>query len=124
MTEEQIKQKAEEYANKVNAFAEDESVYFAAKAGYVSGAHSRDDEIEHMKNESTAIMDEACALKTELDKLRNPWISGENHPTDVTKDYLLEYEDGSYIVAMWDSSMWMSKDLHPLKDPKKWMYIP
>ena len=50
--------------------------------------------------------------------------SGEKHPADVTKDYLLEYEDGSYIVAMWDSSMWMSKDLHPLKDPKKWMYIP
>ncbi len=44
--------------------------------------------------------------------------------TDITKDYLLEYENGSYIVAMWDSSMWMSKDLHPLKDPKKWMYIP
>ena len=56
-------------------------------------------------------------------KLHNLWISGESHPTDVTKDYLLEYEDGSHIVAMWDSGMWMSKDLHPLKNPKKWMPI-
>ena len=49
MTEEQIKQNAEEYAHKVNAFAEDESVYFAAKDGYVSGAHSRNEEVENLE---------------------------------------------------------------------------
>jgi hypothetical protein len=53
MTDEQIKQNAEEYAHKVNVFAEDEDIYLAAKNGYVSGAHSRDEEIERLKNEAT-----------------------------------------------------------------------
>ena len=112
MTEEQIKQNAWNDLGKYSSCDENEWI-----DGYVIGVHSRDEEVKRLYNSLEH-------FRSIINNLRNPWINGEKHPTDVTKDYLLEYEDGSYIVAMWDSSMWMSKDLHPLKDPKKWMYIP
>lgn len=49
MTDEQIKQNAEDFARKVNTFAEDESVFFAVKDGYIAGAHSCDEEIKQLK---------------------------------------------------------------------------
>ena len=112
MTEEQIKQNAWNDLGKYSSCNENEWI-----DGYVIGAHSRDEEVKGLYSNLEH-------FRSIINNLRNPWISGEKHPADVTKDYLLEYEDGSYIVAMWDSSMWISKDLHPLKDPKKWMYIP
>lgn len=119
MTEEQIRQNAEVYAKeRCIRYNEQYGVCYDA---YITGAHSRDEEIEQLKNDYHYMF---CELANKVEQLRNPWISGESHPTDVTKDYLLEYEDGSHIVAMWDSGMWMSKDLHPLKNPKKWMPIP
>ena len=119
MTDEQIKQNAEVYVELLTAGNKEHyrTIYTAAKEGYETGAHSRDEEVKRLYNSLEH-------FRSIINNLRNPWINGEKHPTDVTKDYLLEYEDGSYIVAIWDSSMWMSKDLHPLKDPKKWMYIP
>lgn len=140
MTEEQIKQNAEEYA--INSGYEPlpkcgwidcttTDTYGISVDSYIAGAHSRDEEIEELQKENLYMesllsmhrkMTGECELK--LQKLRNPWISVEKHPDDVTKDYLLEYEDGSHIVAIWDSGMWMSKNLHPLKEPIRWMSIP
>lgn len=117
MTAEQIKQNAEDYAWKKIQRTSDKQFTQALVEAYISGAHSRDEEVKGLYSNLEH-------FRSIINNLRNPWISGEKHPTDVTKNYLLEYEDGSYIVAMWDSSMWISKDLHPLKDPKKWMYIP
>ena len=126
MTEEQIKQNAWNDIGKYSQCDENEWI-----DGYVIGAHSCDGEANHWKESYEELVEIANDLQSdnqklmiENAKLRNPWISGEKHPTDVTKDYLLEYEDGSYIVAIWDSGMWMSKDLHPLKEPQKWMHIP
>ena len=75
MTEQQIKQNAEQYALKKTLVSTDS--FHGMVEDYIAGAHSRDEEIERIKNEATAIMDEACALTIELNKLRNPWISVE-----------------------------------------------
>ena len=120
MTEEQIKQNAETYARQVTNSNSKKELCTTIN-DFIAGAHSRDEEIEQLKNDYHYMF---CELVNKVEQLRNPWISGEKHPTDVTKDYLLKYEDGSHIVAMWDSGMWMSKDLHPLKNPKKWIPIP
>lgn len=85
MTEQEIKQRAEEYANKVNAFAEDESVYFAAKDGYVSGAHSRDEEIKHLEEQLEITACDMIAYKAQVEQLRNPWISVEERLPEKTK---------------------------------------
>ena len=48
------------------------------------------------------------------------WVDGSKKPTDVTKNYILDYGHGIYIPAIWDSGMWMTNDLHPLKNPIRW----
>lgn len=104
MTKQEIKQRAEEYANKVNAFAEDESTYLAAKDGYISGAHSRDEEIlklqENIGSMETYIKAEKDCMQDEIDKmqeqlkmnaeniqkLRKPWISVEERLPEEETD--------------------------------------
>lgn len=121
MTEEQIKQNAEAYANKSRQYYLEVGCYEWICDAHEAGAHSLDEEIEQLK---TAISSAQKAMAELAEMVRNPWSSIEKHPDDVTKDYLLEYEDGSHIVAIWDSGMWMSKNLHPLKEPIRWMPIP
>ena len=136
--EEQIKQNAYNYAhtNDHNWVWDDSGenrvdISEEISEAYIQGAHSRDDEIKHITRIATTYKADAQDTVAEcerlhdiIDKLRNPWISVEEHPDDVIEDYLLEYEDGSHIVAMWDSGMWVSKNLHPLKEPTHWMPIP
>lgn len=135
MTEEQIKQNAIKAAAEFKDWHHPQMSFYD---GYIAGAHSLADEIKELKENLGSLQEQYDSLfegfkkrgtklgelMKENVKLRNPWISVEEHPTDVTKDYLLEYEDGSHIVAMWDSGMWMSKNLHPLKEPTRWMPIP
>lgn len=71
MTDEQIKQNAEEYAHKVNVFAEDENIYLAAKDGYMSGAHSRDEEIKELQVELMKQKECIKDYKEKLEFLKN-----------------------------------------------------
>lgn len=75
MTDEQIKQNAKEYAHKVNVFAEDEDIYLVAKDGYVSGAHSRDEEVEILQNQIEELSEQLKMNAENIQKLRKPWIN-------------------------------------------------
>lgn len=83
MTSEQIKQKAERYAE----------TYVSKTAAYIAGAHSRDEEIKELKakyiqgakdeikmhcEEVKRLSSVISKLKSENNKLRNPWISVED----------------------------------------------
>lgn len=67
MTDEQIKQNAEEYAeqNKVN-FSEDKNFevydYDEQKEAYLAGAHSRDEEVEKLMKRIDELEDEVAQL--------------------------------------------------------------
>jgi len=107
MTEQEIEQRAEEYANKVNAFAEDESVYFAAKDGYVSGAHISDEEIKHLEEQLERTSRDMIAYKTQVEKLRYPWIS--------VKERLPEKKDGkirSDLLLVTLGQYWTAAEYH------------
>ena len=50
------------------------------------------------------------------------WVDGSKKPTDVTKEYIICYGN-FYMPAIWDSGMWMTHDLHPLKKPDRWAEV-
>lgn len=122
MTEEQIKQNAEAYACPENSCLSDIEKE-RVMTHFIAGAHSRDEEFALLKAEiedDNAVMKQ---LKDELAKAENPWRDGNEKPQDIYCDYLLDYGE-HYRAAMYDSGMWMSYDLHPLKQPIRWMPIP
>ena len=137
MTEQEIKQNAKEYAfHKLDYSRKrhSENPYLAWKEGFEDGAHSRDEEVERIKNEAAAIMDEACALKTELNKLRNPWrdASVEKPPYDPDCDdetsvyVIVRQEQGNLLEAYYDydNNDWRDREHNwRLKDPTHWMHI-
>lgn len=102
MTDEQIKQNAEAYARRVaeSHIIEKRPAYFAAFNAFISGAHSRDEEIEELKGKierQKAIITvdglNEKALWKELDQLRNPWIKpSEQMPVDGDDIVYLLYE--------------------------------
>ena len=131
MTKEQIKQNAEAYAIKKTLTSTDS--FHGMVENYLAGAHSRDEEIECIKNEATAIMDEACALKTELNKLRNPWISVEERLPEEDKDnkgYSVEviglFLDGSVCKCYCgiEEGIWFFVDGWTCDRPTHWMPMP
>lgn len=86
MTDEQIKQNAEEYAeqNKVN-FSEDKNFevydYDEQKEAFIAGAHSRDEEVNHWKESYEELAEIANDLQSDNQKLMienarlsNKWI--------------------------------------------------
>lgn len=93
MTDEQIKQNAEAYADVFGRHMVD---YYGVKDAYIAGAHSRDEEIEslqkqivHLSQREQMLFDREVELIAENDQLRNPWISvkdrlpkGEDNPDE------------------------------------------
>jgi hypothetical protein len=89
MTEEQIKQNAEKYADVFGRHMVD---YYGVKDAFIEGAHSRDEEIKELKEEIESLQEQynTCfdgftkrgtkmgELMKENVKLRNPWISVED----------------------------------------------
>ena len=131
MTEEQIKQNAEEWVKSLiseedGGYNENDVSLFLIKNAFIAGAHSRDEEIERIKNEAAAIMDEACALKTELDKLRNPWISVEERLPKVGEFVFVSLANG-YVCrgVLYDDveEIWYV-DEYGIVDVTHWMPIP
>lgn len=102
MTEEQIRQNAADY---VYNFQPTGVITEDRLKCYIAGAHSRDKEIECIKNEAAAIMDEACALKIELDKLRNPWISVNERLPEEFQIVFVHMQGGSCDSAIYTNGV-------------------
>ena len=79
MTDEQIKQNAEAYARRVaeSHIIEKRPAYFAAFNAFISGAHSRDEEIGRMNTTIRLYANQIAQLRKEIEQLRNPLISVE-----------------------------------------------
>lgn len=73
MTEEQIKQNAEVYAEE-RCIRYNEQ-YGACYDAYIAGAHSRDEEIVGYQSQINMMADALQQCMDELNKLHNPWIS-------------------------------------------------
>lgn len=76
MTDEQIKQNAEEYANTFQnmcGFYERENCI----KDFIAGAHSRDEEIGRMNTTIRLYANQISQLRKEIEQLCNPWISVE-----------------------------------------------
>ena len=127
MTDEQIKQNAEQYAEEHMVRTdgggwEEEYDYEEQKAAYIAGAHSRNDEIEH-KNTAIKELGKVCGdllvenlnLKTDLYKLQNPWIS--------VKDRLPEEEVNNIsipVAAITNEGYWFKGQYD--YDNKEWFF--
>lgn len=101
MTEEMIKQNADAYASTKEMHSPRSQDVELDKLmiieDYIAGAHSRDEEIEKIKEGKcslrrslhrriSALVKEIDGLEDELKKLRNPWISVEERlPQKINK---------------------------------------
>ena len=82
MTDEQIKQNTEAYADKAAPITEQKTgiplaIHTAAKVAYLAGAHSRDEEIKELEERIKALDMNLVEQQLENQQLRNPWISVE-----------------------------------------------
>ena len=84
MTAEQIIQKAEAFAMKVaeSHIVEKRPAYIAAFNAFMSGAHSRDEEIKQWKDSKHKLR---MRLMQQIHELRNPWISVEERLPELSK---------------------------------------
>lgn len=111
MTDEEIKQNAGIFASFGRESFQPQKEYELLVEGYIAGAHSRDEEIEKLKerlmlaDESIADADKWIAkykldianLEAKLDQLRNPWISvKERRPNYPESEYDI---DNMYLVC-------------------------
>lgn len=112
MTDEQIKQAADAYAELLTAGNKEHyrAIYIAAKEGYETGAHSRDEEVEELQEEFESLRkgfyergDKLKKLMLENNKLRNPWISVEERLPEKWKRIKVQSGTGE---ACW---AWVSK---------------
>jgi hypothetical protein len=85
MTEEQIKQIAEAYADSMIEIR-GELEWCATRDDFIAGAHSRDEEIEELELSLEAAADVVKILTKQSNELRNPWISVEKRLPAPRKD--------------------------------------
>jgi hypothetical protein len=101
MTEEQIKQNAEQYAEAHMVRTdggdswEEEYDYEEQKAAYIEGAHSRDEEIKELNGQVTLHKDRADYYHDIYMKLRNPWISVEERLPEEHSKVLIMFCNGT-----------------------------
>lgn len=81
MTEEQIKQRAEKYAES----------YISKTMAYIGGAHSRDEEVEMLQNQIEELSEQLKMNAENIQKLRNPWISVDERLPKKDGEYVLVY---------------------------------
>ena len=119
MTEEQKKQNAHDYTYTNNhnwtwSDSGESRVDISAEISdaYIEGAHSRDEEINELKDrierqKATISFDDLNeeALRKELNQLRNPWISVEERLPEDNNTVLL-WLGGCYKVAIIRDNKW------------------
>lgn len=120
MTDEQIKQNAEEYANEHMVRTdggggwEEEYDYEEQKAAYLAGAHSRDEEIKELEKKvsanETVIVTAKATISTQeeiIKQLSNPWISVKDRLIEDNKTVLVWF-GGYYTVAVLRDNEWIT----------------
>lgn len=105
MTEEQIKQRAEEYALKRTLVSTDS--FHGMVENYLAGAHSRDEEIKRLYNSLEH-------FRSIINNLRNPWINASKQlppegkeGSNLSIDCLVMAGNGNsffYVLAWYDYS--------------------
>lgn len=80
MTDEQIKQNAEDWVKPLigeqdGKYNENDVSLSLMKNAFIAGAHSRDEEIEVLEHQLNNTSINLKIARKELDQLRNPWIS-------------------------------------------------
>jgi len=137
MTEEQIKQNAEDYINEnTQGVVIDANTRNFLLDVYLAGAHSRDEEITRLSAEIKDDNYVISKLQDELNQLRNPWISVKDHLPDYPES---EYDiDNMYLVCREGSSLafpaifrrdgkWYIFDNTQIREiiaPDYWMHMP
>lgn len=159
MTNEQIKQNAEAYAKKHEKVLhyyhgeEPETDFEDKKNAYIAGTHSRDKEIEELKEEIESLKEnekelfegfkkrgtKLGKLMKENIKLHNPWISIEDRLPEIedekekrTGEVFVCIKDGVYLVAHYSYfyKAWYAFDdrggcmYRKIRTPRYWMPIP
>jgi septal ring factor EnvC (AmiA/AmiB activator) len=123
MTNEQIKQNAEEYYQKLDSITiEDprEPNVNSIIDAYTAGAHSRDEEIKRLENRLALLNDDLDKalyrkekfrqknqraqqhikyLQAELKQLRNPWISVEERLPDIGQKVITITNKGKMLLV-------------------------
>ena len=143
MTTNKKKKLAKEYAEKV--MAAKNVTYAVVHQALYEMLNARDEEVERLEKSvcdaqkatievAKTARDERAhrmilekeieILRAELVKAMNSWRDGSEKPQDTSCDYLLCYGQVYYTTAIYKNGMWMTKDLHPLKPPTKWMSLP
>lgn len=84
MTEEQIKQNADVYANSIDR-GRGFHRYLLIREAHIEGAHSRDEEVASLLSQLEDKDGYIAHLREELDKLLNSWISVEDRLPKKTK---------------------------------------
>lgn len=101
MTQEQIKENANEFATHING----EKSPFSSREyeAYIAGAHSRDEEIKELKHKIKSIEEDRriCItnLLKECDRLRNPWISVEDRLPEENCVVFVSLDGTEYLSA-------------------------
>lgn len=127
MTEEQIKQNAEKYAELLTAGNKEHNraIYIAAKEGYETGAHSMLEEIEELELSLEAAADVVKILS-------NPWVNASKQLPPEDKDnsgYSVKvigmFADGhiSDCFCSLEEDIWFI-DIFTCDKPTYWMPIP
>lgn len=109
MTDEQIKQNAEEYILPLKGLpGADENITFIAaiREAHIAGAHSCNEEIKELQTELESLRkgfyergDKLKMLMLENNKLRNPWISVEDRLPEESKKYKGWLSDTVFVVT-------------------------
>lgn len=114
MTDEQIKQNADEYAF---ALTRSDEIAEHLIHGFIAGAHSLDEEIAYLTYRLNDTAEKLQAVITERDNLRNPWISVDtvmtekdypeirNNPNDIwerSEDLLVMTKEGKLEIAYFE----------------------
>ena len=137
MTDEQIKQNAEEYYDKLGSITiEVENEPNSIVDAYIAGAHSRDEEINKLKK----LYEEALHKYYEAEcKLRNQWISVEQQLPEIedekeerTGEVFVCIKDDVYLVAHYSyfyKAWYAFSDkggcmYRKIRTPRYWMPIP
>lgn len=140
MTDEQIKQNAEEYASEnYHPYGSETNPQYliVSEDSFIAGAHSRDEEIGRMNTTIRLYANQIALLRKEIDQLCNPWISVEERLPDavdskefghrrLSKQVLCVYEDGKCHVVRYDHNCncWRwANGYGQMHEPKMWQYI-
>ena len=133
MTDEQIKQNADAFAIKVaeSHIIEKRPAYVAAFNAFISGAHSRDEEVNQLENALRNVNEHCHQLRNKVYELRNPWISVDDQmPKDHERIFLRKKDNAKYygwfdermqrfFTIDPDCTKWTINGVtHWMKDPK------